>query len=302
MNAKEFIQLPNGEKLAYVKYGSGEKNLILLHGNYASSWQYLPLLENLPADYTAYAIDLRGYGDSSYYRRISCLKDFSDDVKHFVDILSIKRFSVIGWSLGGGVAMQLTADLKEQVDNLILISSTTYKGYPLYKKDDNGIMKFGETYNSADELIDDNYEVKPILEILKKNDFDAMKAHLLKYLYINGSKDNTYVDLMTTEALKQRNLIDADFALASFNMGSKHNFYTAGNHDINNIKCPVLHIIGVNDELTPKYLSLDNYYALKNNSEYIEFSYCGHSLLVNYLTKTVDSIYDFLERNNTCVL
>src|SRR5690554_8010749 len=93
MIKKENIRLPNGEELSYIKLGSGDNNLILIHGNYATSYQYIPLLKDIPLNFTIYAIDLRGFGDSSYYRRIQSLEDFANDIVLFTNLLKIDKFS-----------------------------------------------------------------------------------------------------------------------------------------------------------------------------------------------------------------
>lgn len=297
MIKKENIRLPNGEELSYIKLGSGDKNLILIHGNYATSYQYIPLLKDIPLNYTIYAIDLRGFGDSSYYRRIQSLEDFANDIVLFTNLLKIDKFSVIGWSLGGGVAMQLAAILNDKVEKLVLISSTTYKGYPLYKKDDNGNLVYGDAYSNPEDLLNDKFQVKPIVDMIETNNVKGMKSWLARNFYGESIIDDETLEQLAIESLKQRNLIDANFALATFNMGSMHNFYTAGNHAINHIKCPILHIVGQEDKVTPKYMSLENYYRLLDQSKLLEYERCGHSLLIDN-PDAIDKIYKFIERNS----
>lgn len=297
MIKKENIRLPNGEELSYIKLGSGDKNLILIHGNYATSYQYIPLLKDIPLNFTIYAIDLRGFGDSSYYRRIQSLEDFANDIVLFTNLLKIEKFSVIGWSLGGGVAMQLAAILNDKVEKLVLISSTTYKGYPLYKKDDNGNLVYGDAYSNPEDLLNDKFQVKPIVDMIETNNIKGMKSWLARNFYGESIIDDETLEQLAIESLKQRNLIDASFALATFNMGSMHNFYTAGNHAINHIKCPILHIVGQEDKVTPKYMSLENYYRLLDQSKLLEYERCGHSLLIDN-PDAIDKIYKFIERNS----
>lgn len=297
MIKKENIRLPNGEELSYIKLGSGDNNLILIHGNYATSYQYIPLLKDIPLNFTIYAIDLRGFGDSSYYRRIQSLEDFANDIVLFTNLLKIDKFSVIGWSLGGGVAMQLATILNDKVEKLVLISSTTYKGYPLYKKDDNGNLVYGDAYSNPEDLLNDKFQVKPIVDMIETNNIKGMKSWLARNFYGESIIDDETLEQLAIESLKQRNLIDANFALATFNMGSMHNFYTAGNHAINHIKCPILHIVGQEDKVTPKYMSLENYYRLLDQSKLLEYERCGHSLLIDN-PDAIDKIYKFIERNS----
>lgn len=294
---KEFIRISNGEKLAYLKAGNGKKTLILIHGNYTSSVQFLPLLNQIDEDFTAYAIDLRGFGDSTYYRRVNFCLDWADDIYRFITKFNLENIFIIGHSLGGGVAMDLVARHPDLVKKLVLISSTTYRGYPLYKKDRDGNIIFAETFSSADELREDEIEVMPILNALENQDRFKVENFLKHTLLRNCSTKNSYYHLMIDEAMKERCLIDADFAIASLNMGSEHNFYNAGNQGINYIKIPVLHLVGNNDLLIPKDMVLDNYYALKNVSTMIEYLNYGHGLLIENPDVVSKDIFNFLKND-----
>ncbi len=276
---KQFQQLKNGEKLAYIKYGNGSTNLILIHGNYASSYQFLQLIKYLDHNtYTIYAIDLRCFGDSTCYRKIKSMDDYTEDIKRFIDAQQIENPHLIGFSLGGGVALQLCGHFPDHFKSLILISSTTYRGYPLYKKDEEGNVLTADTYRSAKELEEDII-VKPIFDAIndgnRENVIKFMDTHFFKKFCPNED----YYNILIDEVMKIRGLTEAIFAIASFNMASGHNFYTAGNHTINYIKLPILHLVGIDDILTPREMVLDNYYALKDNSKLIEYGGFGHSLL-----------------------
>ena len=58
------------------------------------------------------------------------IKDFSDDVKLFVDEIGLKDFAIVGWSTGGAVAMQFAADYPGYCNKLILLASESTRGYP----------------------------------------------------------------------------------------------------------------------------------------------------------------------------
>ena len=135
MIKKEYQQLKNGEKLAYIKHGTGNTNLVLVHGNYSSSYQFLQLIKFFdPEIYTLYAVDLRCFGDSTCYRKVMSMDDYADDLRRFIIAKEIKKPHLIGFTLGGGVCLQLCGYHPELVKTLTLISSITYRGYPLYKK------------------------------------------------------------------------------------------------------------------------------------------------------------------------
>jgi len=100
--------------------------------------------------------------------------------------------------------------------------------------------------------------------------------------------------LWIDESLKQKNLVDADWALANFNMSDIHNFYNAGTQNINRIKCPVLHIWGTKDIVVPEYMVKENIKALEKNSKYIVYENCGHSPLVDVPDQLTKDILEFI--------
>ena len=75
------VKLPNGETIAYQEREGGEKKVLLIHGNMTSSKHWDLVLENMDDRYKLFAIDLRGFGQSSYNHEIRSIKDFSEDVK-----------------------------------------------------------------------------------------------------------------------------------------------------------------------------------------------------------------------------
>src|SRR5690554_3345899 len=88
---------------------AAEKTVVFIHGNVSSSLFWQPTMLALPAEVRALAIDLRGFGDSETLpvdaRR--GLSDFSDDVVAVLDDLGLAAANLVGWSMGGGVVMQL---------------------------------------------------------------------------------------------------------------------------------------------------------------------------------------------------
>ena len=126
------IQLANGETMAYRKRSGGGHPLVLVHGNMTSSKHWDILMDALDEKYTIYALDLRGFGESSYLKPITAIKDFSDDVKLFVDALQLQSFDMIGWSTGGAVCMQFAANYPGHCQRLILLASASTRGYPFY--------------------------------------------------------------------------------------------------------------------------------------------------------------------------
>ena len=95
------------------------------------------------------------------------------------------------------------------------------------------------------------------------------------------------------ETLKQRALVDADFALASLNMSDTPNLYAKGEGSIKQIKADTLMFWGTLDKTVPEYMVLDNLKAIPN-AKYVKFDDCGHSPLVDKPDDLAQEILTFI--------
>lgn len=290
---KRKMVLKNGEEYHYIEQGEGEKVILLIHGNFSSSLHFTPLLKRLPKDVKVIAPDLRGYGDSTYYRRIESLNDFAEDLYLFMEAKGIKKADVVGWSLGGGVALELAAHHPDVVNRLVLINSTTHRGYPIFKKDKDGNPLIGQVYESAEEMGLDPVQIQPLLKAQEEGNFDFVSYIFDLTIYTVNKPSEADNKLWINESLKQRNLADADWALANLNMSDQHNLYNAGTNNISKVKAPILHTWGKKDITVPKYMVQENVNALKKRSTLIVYDDCGHSPLVDVPDQLTKDILEF---------
>ncbi|WP_026926915.1 alpha/beta fold hydrolase [Granulicoccus phenolivorans] len=103
--------------------------VVLIHGNVSSSLFFQPTMQALPRH--TYAVDLRGFGDSETLPVDATrgVRDYSDDVAAVLDTLAVPRAHLVGWSMGGGVVMQLLLDRPDLVATLTLISPVSPYGF-----------------------------------------------------------------------------------------------------------------------------------------------------------------------------
>ncbi len=93
----EFVALSNGETIAYQEVGRrNTETLVLIHGNMTSSQHFDLVIEKLQNQYHIYALDLRGFGQSTYNKSIDSLQDFAEDVKLFIDPIKAREVFVNG--------------------------------------------------------------------------------------------------------------------------------------------------------------------------------------------------------------
>ena len=290
---KKFVQLKNGETYAYLEKGSG-KPLILIHGNLSSSVYYLPLIERLPESIRVIALDLRGFGDSSYTQKFDSLANLATDIQLFMSELKINKAVIAGWSLGGGVAMEFASRYPKSTEKLILINSTTHKGYPIFKKDKNNMPILTEGYKSKDELATDPLQVKPILEaIATENTFFMSYVYDLT-IYTHHKPTPEANQLYIKETMKQRCLVDADYALACLNMSDTPNLYSKGDGSIKQVKAETLMFWGTLDKTVPEYMVQDNLKAIPH-AKFVKFEACGHSPLVDKPDELAKEILNFIQ-------
>ena len=105
--------------------------IVFVHGNVSSSLFWQPLMLSLPEGVRALAIDLRGFGDSETLPVDATrgVGDFSEDVAAVLDELGAGAAHFVGWSMGGGVVMQLLLDRPDLVRSLTLVSTVSPYGF-----------------------------------------------------------------------------------------------------------------------------------------------------------------------------
>ncbi len=121
MSEMRYLDL-HGERVAYRDEGTGEA-LLLIHGMAGSSATWRAVIPELAKKYRVVAPDLLGHGESAKPRGDYSLGAFAAWLRDLLDELGISRATVIGQSLGGGVAMQFTYQHRDYCQRLVLISS-----------------------------------------------------------------------------------------------------------------------------------------------------------------------------------
>ena len=109
--------------------GAGDLPVVFVHGNVSSSLFWQPTMLELPV--RSLAIDLRGFGGSETVPVDAArgVRDFSDDVASVLDAEGISRAHLVGWSMGGGVVMQLMLDRPDLIESVTLVSPVSPYGF-----------------------------------------------------------------------------------------------------------------------------------------------------------------------------
>jgi pimeloyl-ACP methyl ester carboxylesterase len=121
----------NGVNLYYETHGSGQP-LILLHGGLGAGEMFAPILPTLAERHQVITVDLQGHGRTADIDRPLDMWFMADDVAALVDHLGLDRPDVVGYSLGGGVALRVAARYPAKVGRLVAASAYIRAGavYP----------------------------------------------------------------------------------------------------------------------------------------------------------------------------
>jgi len=112
----------NGLDLYYEIHGSG-RPLILLHGGLGAIEMFGPNLPALAKGRQVIAVDLQGHGRTADIDRPLSVQLMADDIAALIKQLGLQRPDIMGYSLGGGVALQTAIRHPEVVGKLVVVST-----------------------------------------------------------------------------------------------------------------------------------------------------------------------------------
>lgn len=281
------VNIPNGETLTYRMRQGGEEVLVLIHGNMTSSKHWDLLMENIDERFTIYAVDMRGFGGSTYTERITSIKDFSEDVKAWVDHLQLKDFTVIGWSTGGNVAMQLCADYPNLAKKLILFASGSTRGYPFLNPLQMRVTSLGE-------IEQDMIKTLPMQMMYSSQNREGFRLVWNSSIYTHHQPAAERYELYIDDMLTQRNLVDVYHALNTFNISNKSDAFSTGTNGVANIQIPTLILYGDRDLVVTKDMTQEIIEDFEGRAKVVELKNCGHSPLVDCLDAVIEEIESFV--------
>lgn len=192
----------NGLKMYYEVHGSGEP-VVLLHGAFMtipSNWE--GWIGELSKTRKIIAVEMQGHGRTADISRDLTAEHLADDVADLLGYLKISRADLIGYSMGGEVAMQCAIRHPGKVRKAVIISSTfrsdgmvagahesiskltadVFKGSPI----ETGYKKLSPTPNSFPKFVQ-----HVVAAASKKYDFGAAKLKATKapMFFIHGDAD-----------------------------------------------------------------------------------------------------------------
>ena len=139
----------DGAPLAYRAYrpdGVRKGSVVLVHGSSArGSSMHVLARAFAAAGYAAYALDIRGHGESGTKGQIGYIGQLDDDVEDFVrSVRPARPATLAGFSSGGGFALRIAAGERQKLfDNYLLLSPFISQDAPTYRPNSGGWVQVG---------------------------------------------------------------------------------------------------------------------------------------------------------------
>lgn len=228
--------------------GNG-KTLVFIHGLSDNMFYWEFLATNLKHDYQILRVDLRGHGESELGNEEITIGTYANDLNNLLEKLDISEVNLIGFSLGGAVALDFTNKYPQKVDSLVLMSS-------FYKADDELKTTLNQFKNSLKVGFDEFYD-NILPKVLCPNVIEDNKneLELLKEISSQNANIEAYIKAVD--------------ACLNFN-AEKH---------LPEINVPTVILAGRYDEISTLKMQKDLQSKIKN-SELIVLDDVKHNLLV----------------------
>ena len=197
----------NGLKMYYEIHGKGDP-VVLLHGAFMTiTNNWTDMIAELSKTRLVIAVEMQGHGRTADIKRDFSYENLADDIAALLDYLKIKQADVLGYSMGGGVAMQLAIRHPERVRKVVSISAV-FRSDGVVKEATEALTRLEagmfkgspiETEYKKLSPTPDQFEtfVKHVVQFASKPyDFGAekMKATKAPMLFIHGDADGVRLD------------------------------------------------------------------------------------------------------------
>lgn len=223
--------------------------MVFIHGLSDSLLYWEFLAANLKNDFQVLRVDLRGHGESELGNDEISIGTYASDLHGLLDELGIGKINLIGFSLGGAVALDFTLRYPEMVDSLVLMSS-------FYKADEHLENVFTQFSNALKSGFEDFYDlILPMVFCPDVIDENRQDLEMLKKIASPSANVQAYI-----RAIDAGRDFDVEDGLSL-------------------IAVPTLVLAGRHDEIT--LLSMQRELERKIvNSELVVFDDVRHNLLV----------------------
>ena len=163
--------------------------VVFLHGNVSSSRFWEDTIESLE-DVYAVALDFRGYGDSETkpVDGTKGLADFTADLESLLETIEVtESVTLVGWSNGGGVAMEYTISNPDRVESLVLVNPLSPYGFG-GTKDVEGTPCWDDYAGTGGGLANDGF-VSGLEERVREGTDQSSPRAIMRNFYVDPTYD-----------------------------------------------------------------------------------------------------------------
>jgi pimeloyl-ACP methyl ester carboxylesterase len=269
----QYLQV-NGLNTRYWQMGDRGSTLILLHGGNGSIEFWLYNFATLAQHHRVYAFDMVGSGKTDYPAASYTLAYQAEFLASFMTALAIESATLIGNSMGGGVALEFTRWYPDRVDRLVLVDS----------------MGFGSEISLGIRLI----TLPAIVSLLRPGRW-MIPAMLTSNFYDGQKLPPAWIELRyNIFAIPGRNQVILSIGQSNFNLaGVLPQVYQPILASLPTITQPTLIIWGEFDRIIP-VKHADIAAAALPNSQLEIFPNCGHHPYLEDPAKFDRLVLDFL--------
>ncbi|MEO5356351.1 MAG: alpha/beta hydrolase [Nitrospirae bacterium YQR-1] len=248
-------------ELHFIKAGGGDNKIVFIHGNLASSLWWKKTLSVIRAPFEGYAIDLPGCGKTREPGVTRTMEYLAAVVTDFLKTQGLERVTLVGHSLGGGIAQLTAINHPEKVEKLVLVNSIPMHGFPVF-------YTYGE-----DKL----RQLRQRDSVLRKSIKNVMPE----------IKDNEFFEEIIAEAkaVSCEAYLGHTKAMADVDWSDR----------IGLITCPTLFIHGQKDRFVKIQGSRKTAAAI-GNCIFVDLPGCGHSPMVEVPDAFNSIVFDFIGR------
>ena len=152
----------NGIRIHVEELGSGDPALVFLHyyGGSSRTWKYVTA--PLAKSYRTVAIDHRGWGESDAPIVGYSLANHTDDAVGVIDALGLRRYILVGHSMGGKVAQRLASRQPKGLTGLVLVGSSMPKPLVVSAEMRARMLTAYKTRENVEMAIDQVLTAKPL--------------------------------------------------------------------------------------------------------------------------------------------
>ena len=255
-----------GYKLHYLEAGRGAP-VILLHGTGGEGARWMPTIEGLAGSFRVIAPDQIGFGQSDKPLTIYHSGVFAGFLAQFMKTIGVDKATIMGQSMGAGVALYLAVHHPEMVERLVLVDGGGYRG------------------PSDAAPAPPNWHNR---QIANAGTLEESREYMEKLIY-----DHSFV----TDELVEHNLelrLRSAFTIESMQTANERGLGGVTEAEVRGIKVPTLLVWGANDPLS-SLANADKLNGAIKNSRKVVFDKAGHYPFLEHADKFNQLVLEFLK-------